>query len=196
MPIEQLGQSTGLHRADLPDQPILRSGDGAVYECGSASWSYGAAVCLYIGNPINAIDPNGLSRNPKCMSCEKLEKDISNLISDLSECYQELVENNLDLPPTGEFSVGNHIQKFEGTQSRLRKALNERVNGNCGTVQENAWKWATRLSSVTIPINILAKSEAISIPWGSRIGSAIAGTAIIVVVIGTDGAAAPALAGA
>ena len=47
MPIEQLGQSTGLHRADLPDQPILRSGDGAVYECGSTRVKYSAALRIY-----------------------------------------------------------------------------------------------------------------------------------------------------
>jgi hypothetical protein len=81
----------------------------------------------------------------KLMTCDELANTIDLLTDVLAERAQQLVENKLDLPPTGRGSIEGHKEQFRTVQDTLRTALNEFSSKGCGPPRNpNAWPRATQ----------------------------------------------------
>jgi hypothetical protein len=75
--------------------------------------------------------------------CEDLLARIIARLIELKERAQALIENKLNLPPTGPMSVEGHQQQFRDKQINLRKLLQQWDTNNCGPgyVPVEAWRW-------------------------------------------------------
>ena len=77
--------------------------------------------------------------------CEDLLAQILARIIELKERFDALVQNKLNLPPTGPMSIAGHQQQFRNKQTNLRSMLNQWNFNGCGPgLPVESWSWATR----------------------------------------------------
>ncbi len=77
-------------------------------------------------------------------ACAALVSNINSLVSELKGRYYEIIENKLNLPASGPFSVGGHQMQFTQKQANLRKLLVQSAAQGCSGYSPDAWDWATR----------------------------------------------------
>ncbi len=104
-----------------------------------------------LNDSINNIDPTGYLIKPlKHMSCEEIAKEIIRARDEAAKRYYEMREDKNNLYPDNVGPDGttwqSHIDKYEETQARLRKLLEQFKKGPCNPnmIPADAWKWATR----------------------------------------------------
>lgn len=84
------------------------------------------------------------------MSCEELAKEIVRARNEATKRYQDMREDKNYLYPDNIGPDGttwqSHIDKYNETQGRLRKLLDQFKKGPCNAnmITADAWKWATR----------------------------------------------------
>jgi len=139
--------------------------DGAwLLETGEVRYSncHGVIDAIYYipDGPMGGQDPSigggvgepipGNSPTPKAGNCNTLAALITRVRDELAKRGSDLIQNLLNLPPTGPMSIAGHVQQFENKQAQLRKALNEFNTNGCNgpgpknPIPADAWEWATK----------------------------------------------------
>jgi hypothetical protein len=95
-----------------------------------------------LGN--DGILGSGSGEEGKFYDCSKLYQQIGALRSELARRQSELINNELNLPLTGPFSVAGHRQQFRDKQRQLRRLLKQADMQGCTSYRDDAWDWATR----------------------------------------------------
>jgi hypothetical protein len=70
-------------------------------------------------------------------------QQINAAVDGLKRRYYQIIEDKLNLPPTGPKSVAGHQQQFEDRQIELRDLLTQAATLGCTGYNPDAWDWAT-----------------------------------------------------
>ncbi|HEU0097572.1 MAG TPA: RHS repeat-associated core domain-containing protein [Allosphingosinicella sp.] len=114
---------------------------------------YVTGACQALGNAIqNAAEGSagsgaqaGQGTQKDCPEdCQPLYEQINSAVRELQRRNAELIENRLNLPPTGRMSVGGHQHQMAGVQNRLRRLLNVANTRGCTGYRSDAWFWASK----------------------------------------------------
>ena len=114
----------------------------------------GTAAGAVAGAAIGGIVGAGVGIYQACQNpddCSKLYARIDAAVNSLKRRYYQLLANNLNLPPSGPFSVGTHQSQFSNEQLGLRRLLYQASARGCLAYNPDAWTWATRPTPSPLP---------------------------------------------
>ncbi len=100
----------------------------------------GTNLSSYVMNaPASFIDPLGLAKNPRDMTCQELADEIGRLNDELINRNNAMGKNKNNLPVDD-----THGVVFGNVQSRIRDLLGEFASRPCNQdLPADVWKWAT-----------------------------------------------------
>jgi uncharacterized protein RhaS with RHS repeats len=114
----------------------------------------GTAVGAVGGAAIGGLVGLGVGIYEACKNpddCSKLYARIDAAVDSLKRRYYQLLANELNLPPSGPFSVGTHQSQFSNEQLGLRRLLYQANARGCLAYNPDAWTWATRPTPSPLP---------------------------------------------
>lgn len=77
-------------------------------------------------------------------NCQQLYAKINQAVDEIKRRHYELINDRLNLPMTGKFSVEGHREQYKNWQRRLRNFLDEANSKGCVAYRPDAWEWATQ----------------------------------------------------
>jgi uncharacterized protein RhaS with RHS repeats len=114
----------------------------------------GTAIGAVAGAAIGGIAGVGVGIYEACKNpddCSALYARIDATVNRLKRRYYQLLANELNLPPSGPFSVGTHQSQFSNEQLGLRRLLYQANARGCLAYNPDAWTWATRPAPSPLP---------------------------------------------